>query len=99
MNNVLVEYHYNGEEDVWQQLIADFINAIEADPKLNGQFHYQVFSLPEGRKVHIGRWQTEETLKALQSQEFFKTFSQGIKTLGGDSLSSQFGVESFSTQD
>ncbi|MES0879851.1 hypothetical protein [Roseibium sp. SCP14] len=97
MRNVLVEYVYTGNEEPWQQLIADFLNAVEADARLAGRFHYQVFSMPEGRKVHIGRWDTDETLKTLQSQAFFKTFAEGIKGFAGDSLKSGFGNEVFST--
>ncbi|QDG76300.1 hypothetical protein [Labrenzia sp. PHM005] len=96
MKNVLVEYTYTGNEETWQQLIADFLNAIEADNRLKGHFHYQVFIMPEGRRVHIGRWDSEETLKALQSQPFFKTFAQGIQALASD-FKSGFGNEVFST--
>jgi quinol monooxygenase YgiN len=97
MKNVMVEYTYTGDEQAWQQLIADFLNAVEADTRLKGHFHYQVFSMPEGRKVHIGRWDSEETLKALQSQVFFTTFAQGVKGFAGESLKSGFGNEVFST--
>jgi quinol monooxygenase YgiN len=97
MKNVMVEYTYTGDEQAWQQLIADFLNAVEADDRLKRRFHYQVFSMPEGRKVHIGRWDSEETLKALQSQPFFKTFAQGVQGLAGDDFKSAFGNEVFST--
>ena len=97
MRNVLVEYTYAGDEQAWQQLITDFINAIEADSELNGNFHYQVFSMPENRKVHIGRWSSEEVLKHLQAQSFFKTFAQGIQGLAGEDFVSSFGHEVFST--
>jgi len=36
MNNVIVEYTYNGDEEHWQKVISTFINYIEADDRLNG---------------------------------------------------------------
>lgn len=97
MKNVYVDYNYQGDEQEWQQTIVDFINAVEADERLKGEFHYQVFKLPEGRRVHIGRWSSDEVLKTLQSQDFFKQFAGKIKALAGDTLKNELGHEAFST--
>jgi len=97
MRNVMVEYQYTGDEQVWQQLISDFLNAVEADEVLRGEFHYQVFSYEGGQRLHIGRWSSDEVLKHLQSQPFFGTFAKGVQAMAGDSFSSRFGHELFST--
>ena len=97
MKNVLVEYQFDGDDRAWRKLVSDFLSDIEADTQLVGNFHYQVFSLPEGRRLHIGRWANENALKYLQSKEFFRTFSHGVKALAGDSLKTSFGEESFTT--
>lgn len=99
MKNVMVEYIYQGDENKWQQIVVDFINSVEGNEHLSGKFHYQIFTMPEGRRVHIGRWDSEETLQVLKNQPFFGEFAKAIQQLAGDSFKSQTGFEAFSTND
>ncbi len=79
MFGILIEYDYDGDETAWKSAVTDFVNNIDADPVLRGNFSYQVNIAANGTgRVHVGRWNNEETLAHLQSQDFFKTFAQQV---------------------
>ena len=76
MFGILIQYDYSGDEAPWQAAIDSFVSQIDADPALRGKFSYQVNVAADGkRRVHVGRWDSEETLAHLQSQDFFKVFA------------------------
>ena len=84
MGGLLIEYQYNGDEAVWTEAIKTFLNAIAADPKLNGRFRYHVFVKEDGMsRVHVPSWDSEATLAHLQSQGFFKTFAETVRGFAG----------------
>ena len=88
MQGLIIEYNYDGPEEPWRQAIESFLENIKADGQLTGKFSYQVMSekkSPE-KKVHIPKWQDEETLKHLQSQPWFKDFAGKVQGFAGDSL-------------
>jgi hypothetical protein len=37
-------------------------------------------------RAHVGRWDTDATLKTLQSRDYFKTFAETLLGLAGDPL-------------
>ena len=84
---ILIEYELSGDEAAWRQAVDAFIANIDADPRLEGRFSYHVTARgEEGGRVHIGQWDSEETLAHLQSQPWFKEFADVVKASGGDSL-------------
>ena len=90
MEGIIIKYEYNGDEAAWNSAVNDFLGAINNDSKLKGKFNYMVFKAKEGGfRTHVGRWDSEETLSHLQSQDFFKQFSGKIKEMAGESLSPQ----------
>lgn len=98
MQSIHIDYQFTGDQTQWQETIDGFIAAINDDPRLKDRFHYQVFSLGEdGRKIHIGRWDAQETLDHLQSQPFFKTFASAVKGFAGDTLKPTRGEQVTST--
>lgn len=61
-----------------------FIGNINADERLNGRFSYQVNVAGDGTgRVHIGQWDTEETLAHVHSQPYFAEFAGKVKEFSG----------------
>ncbi len=87
MNGIIIQYQYSGDEAAWEKATADFVAAIEADAGLNGGFMYMVTkSRGSDLRTHVGRWRDEETLKLMQSRDYFKTFAGILKGMAGDTL-------------
>lgn len=87
MNGIVIQYQYSGDEAAWEKATSDFVAALEADSQLDGGFHYMVTKSREGdTRTHIGRWRDDETLKLMQSRDYFKTFAGILKEMAGDTL-------------
>jgi hypothetical protein len=87
MGGILIQYEYSGDEKKWEDIIRGFINNINRDERLRGKFSYIVNRAKEGsQRVHLARWNTEETLDYLRTQPFFKEFTQNVKGLAGETL-------------
>lgn len=82
MRSITIRYEYSGSEESWRSVVGDFIAALDADAEIAGKFTYQV-SVADKARVHWGRWDSQETLKTMQSRPYFKTFSEGLKGLLG----------------
>ena len=90
MNGIVIRYRYSGDEAEWEKATGDFVAAVEADGELNGGFMYIVSKARESdNRTHIGRWRDEETLKLMQSREYFKTFAALLKQMAGDTLKAE----------
>lgn len=88
MHGISIRYEYDGDEAEWEAAIAGFINDVSNDPEIAGKFHYRVNKAKEGNtRVHWGRWDAPETVKTLQSRDYFKAFAGKLKSMAGDSLS------------
>lgn len=84
MNGIVIEYDYDGDEAAWDAAVESFIGNITADPALKGKFTYEVTVLGEGpTRLHIGHWDSPETLTYLQSQDFFKEFAGKVGAFAG----------------
>jgi hypothetical protein len=92
---IIIEYDYQGDEDTWETAIDTFLDNIGKDSRLSGRFSYTVCKKPEGNgRMHIGRWDVPETVAHLQSQRFFKTFSEAVQNFGSGTLASRnFGIQ------
>ena len=89
MQGIVVRYDYSGDEAAWRAVVDEFVSAILADPDVRGRFRYTVTVAADDRsRTHVGRWDSDETLKTVQSRDYFKTFSEAIQRFGGDSLAS-----------
>ncbi len=79
MRCITITYDYDGDDMVWVATCEAFINAVANDPKAQG-FSYQVAVADNGvTRIHWGRWDSEATLKHVQSQEYFATFAAKVK--------------------
>ncbi len=87
MYGILIRYTYNGDEAPWRDAVGTFISAIDADAELGGRFSYSVNVAGDGEsRIHVGRWDSDETLALVQSRDYFKTFAGKVQEFGGDSL-------------
>ncbi len=99
MYGIVVEYDFAGDETQWRQTIDTFISHINTDEKLKGHFSYLVNSRKDGSgRVHVGQWDSEDTLKHLQSQPFFGEFAAKIQELAGESMKTTFFERAASTE-
>ncbi len=84
MAGIVIEYDYTGDEAAWQEAVDAFIGAVNDDSELGGDFSYMVTRVGDGpTRIHVGRWGAEETVKTLQSRDYFKTFAQAIQGFAG----------------
>ena len=89
MQGIIVRYRFDGDQTEWQGAIDDFIAAIAADGAVKGRFHYTVAVSTDGvGRTHMGRWDSDETLKTVQSRDYFKRFADALQRLAGDTLES-----------
>lgn len=88
MLGISIRYEFDGDEAIWEVAIARFIAAVNADDEITGKFNYRVMKAREGKtRVHWGQWDVPETVKILQSRDYFKEFAAALKDLAGDTLS------------
>ncbi len=87
MYGILIRYTYSGDEDAWRAAVDNFIAAINGDAELGGRFSYSVNVAGDGEsRIHVGRWDSDETLALVQSRDYFKTFAGKVQEFAGDSL-------------
>lgn len=86
-NGICVTYRYGDDEGAWDRLVSTFTAALAADAEVRDGFDYTIHCGKDGvSRVHIGRWDTPERVATVQSRPYFKTFSEGLKAMAGDSL-------------
>lgn len=84
MRCITITYAYDGPENDWRELVGGFVGALNADADIAGKFTYQVATGDDGvGRVHWGRWDSAETLKTMQSRDYFKAFAAGLRDLIG----------------
>lgn len=99
MHGISIRYEYQGDEARWEAAVAGFVNAVKGDADVSGRFHYRVSKGADGKtRVHWGWWDTPDTVKALQSKDYFKAFAGEIKAMAGATLSPVSLTEHLSTE-
>jgi hypothetical protein len=98
-HGILITYRYTGDEALWSEVTGAFTAATGADQALTGKFSYHVQKAADGAaRIHIGRWDRDETVRLMQSRPYFATFSAALREMAGDTMTSQrFTVTSAST--
>ena len=87
MQGIVIRYSYDGDEAKWRAATDAFIQAIENDDAVSGKFRYTVTTGKDGvTRTHLGRWDSDETLSTVQSRPYFKTFSDEVQAMAGDTL-------------
>lgn len=85
MKHFLIKYRFkDGSEDAWHQDIARFISAVDNDPALRGKITYRCMKHRGGADYyHLATAADDDAIKALQSQEFFKRYTEQTKFAAG----------------
>lgn len=97
-HGICITYDYDGDEAEWEALVGGFVESIAADSELAGKFSYHVQKAKEGPgRIHIGRWDSPETVQLMQSRAYFKAFAPRLQALAGESLRSRPFTVAFST--
>ena len=87
MQGIVIRYNYDGDEARWRSVTEAFIRAIGDDGAVRGKFRYTVTTGKDGvTRTHLGRWDSDHTLSTMQSRDYFKTFSEAVQDMAGDSL-------------
>jgi hypothetical protein len=90
MNGIIIQYQYSGDEAAWEKATRDFVAALEADRELEGGFMYMVSKANESdTRTHVGRWRDDETLKLMQSRDYFKSFAGILKEMADGTLKAE----------
>lgn len=89
MPGIVIQYRYQGDEAAWRAAMQDFIAAITADDAVRGRFRYTAAVAADGiARAHIGRWDSDETLKTVQARDYFRRFTAAVQGFAGDTLES-----------
>jgi hypothetical protein len=84
-------YIYAGDEEPWEQFVDSFMTSIRNDAEIRDRFHYLVNIGRDGAtRVHIGHWDSEETLQILMGRSYFREFAVDLHRFGGNSLQATF---------
>jgi hypothetical protein len=85
MKHFLIKYRLiNGDREQWHRDIAAFIDAIQTNPALNGRISYRCMRSREGADYyHLAAAADEQAIKALQSSDFFKRYTERTRHVAG----------------
>ena len=88
MKHFMIRYQRaNGTQEDWHQAIAGFIAELDQDPELKGKILYRCMKIKDGADyLHLAAAADEHAIKALQSKEFFKRYTEKTKQVakGGE---------------
>ena len=85
MKHFLIRYRFTtGSEAEWHRHIARFIAALDSDPATKGKIAYRCLKLRDGADYfHLATAEDDAAVKAMQSQAFFKAYSEQTRTVAG----------------
>jgi hypothetical protein len=85
MKHFIISYaRHNGNEADWHREIAEFIAQIEGDPELKGKIGYRCMKMRDDSSyLHLAAAANEQAIKALQSTDFFKRYTEKTKAVAG----------------
>jgi hypothetical protein len=86
----LIAYTYRldkGSEETWHRHIAAFITALDGDPELKGRIAYRCMKARDGAEYyHWAEAADDGAIRALQTRDFFKRYTEETKRVAGGSL-------------
>lgn len=89
VKHFLIKYRFNdGSPEAWRERIERFTAAVEADGALNGRIAYRCMKADNGsgEYYHLAAAADDEALKALQSRDFFKAYTEEMKLASGGTV-------------
>ena len=83
MKHFMIRYQRaNGTQEDWHQAIAGFIAEIDKDPALKGKILYRCMRVKDGSDyLHLAAAADEGAIKALQSREWFKRYTEKTRSV------------------
>jgi hypothetical protein len=78
MKHFMIKYQFaNGTPEEWHREVARFIAALDTDPELKGKISYRVMkNRDDASYFHLAAAADEAAVKALQSRDFFKHYTE-----------------------
>jgi len=88
MKYFMIKYRFqDGAEAAWHRDIEAFIAALDGDPGLKGKIAYRCMKRRDGADYyHLACAADEAAIKALQSRDFFKRYTEQTKVAGGGAV-------------
>jgi quinol monooxygenase YgiN len=89
MKHFLIKYRFtHGSREAWHQEIARFIAALEAEAGLKGRISYRCMKARNESDdyYHLAAAADEGAVKALQANEFFKTYTEETRKVSGGTV-------------
>jgi hypothetical protein len=85
MKHFMIKYRFaNGPAAEWHREIARFIAALDSDAELKGKITYRCLkNRDDADYCHLAAAVDEHAIKALQSREFFKHYTEKTKQVAG----------------
>ncbi len=85
MKHFLIKYQFkNGTREAWHQHIDQFIGWLNSDPDLKGKISYRCMKEKDGTGYyHLAAASDDQAIKALQSKDFFKRYTEETKLVAG----------------
>jgi hypothetical protein len=87
MKHFLIKYQFrSGTREAWHQQLHQFVAWLDSEPDLKGKISYRCMAEREGTGYyHLATASDDQAIKALQSKEFFKRYTEATKlTAGGE---------------
>jgi len=88
MKHFMIRYtRASGTQEEWHRAIAGFIDEIDRNPALKGKILYRCMKTRDGEDYfHLAAAADENAVKALQSQEFFKRYTERTRQVAGGAV-------------
>ena len=88
MKYFMIKYRRtSGNEADWHQDIANFIAALNSDPAVKGKISYRCLKRKDGTDYfHIAGAADDQAVKALQSRDFFKHYTEKTRAISGGTV-------------
>ena len=88
MKHFLIKYRFtDGTPEEWHREIGRFIAALDSDPAVKGKIAYRCMKRRDGAEYfHLATVADDSAGKALQTQAFFQSYTEGTKRVSGGTL-------------
>ena len=84
MKSFMIRYQRrNGTAEAWHNEIAQFIAALDSDAELRGRISYRCMKVGDDQYYHIATVIDDEAPKILQQRDFFKSYNERTRAIGG----------------
>lgn len=88
MKHFMIKYSFaNGTPEDWHREIAAFIAALDGDAELKGRISYRCMKNRDDQSYfHLAAAADEAAVKALQSRDFFKAYTEKTRQVAGGNV-------------